>query len=262
MNARHLILYLAVKFNGNWENILNFIKNKEPVDVDEVEKLANDFKGEYITLVDEEYPKNLQASRRPPFILFYKGDISILSLREKNFLSVIGSRNCSDYAKNTISKIINELPNDIIIVSGMAKGIDGVAHLSALNSKKKTIAILGSGIDYIYPSENKYLYERIIKEGGLILSEYPLNSEPEPNNFLFRNRLIACLCNSLLVGESYGRSGSKSTVTYAVEEGKDIGCLPFPANENSNCNQYIKEGCFLIENKDDVLLMMDKWKIF
>lgn len=224
MKSKDLLLYLAIKNNGDWDAIYRFIKDKKQLNKEEMAETIKDYKGDFICLTDENYPEILKTTYKPPFILFYKGDISLLNTERKNMLSVIGSRNCSTYAKEMTDKIINELPENICVISGMAKGIDGIAHEAAIKSKKKTIAVLGGGLNNIYPKENTNLFNSIVENGGLIISEYPGNCEPKKENFLFRNRLIATLCKALFVAESYGRSGSSSTVCCALQENRDI-CL-------------------------------------
>ncbi|MCB9499162.1 MAG: DNA-protecting protein DprA [Erysipelotrichaceae bacterium] len=256
MQARELLLFLSHKYEGDWDKIYYAIRTKEKVQSDEVVDFAKSFKGNYITLTDENYPHFIKETTRPPFVLYYKGDIEILRGDQSKFLTVIGSRECTNYGRETISQIVKELPENIVIVSGLAKGIDGAAQRSALDSNKKTIGVLGGGIDNIYPKENADLFTQITNGGGLILSEYPESLEPKPNNFLFRNRIIASLGKAVLVGESYARSGTHATVCFALNEGRDIGCVPYHANEKSNCNQFIKDGACLIENAKDVLVMM------
>lgn len=253
MKINELLLFISLKYEGDWERIYEFISKKEKFDQKEFENTIKLFNGNYITIMDEDYPKILKICTKPPFVLFYKGNKEILNTEFNKMLSVIGSRNNSLYAKEMTTKIIKELPDDIVIISGLAKGIDGIAHKAALDSNKKTIAILGGGINFIYPKENEPLYNEIIDKGGLILSEYPKYSEPKKENFLFRNRLIASLGKALFVAESYGRSGTSSTICFALQENRDIGCLPFRANDNSNCNKYIKDGAAIIETSEDIL---------
>lgn len=256
MQARELLLFLSHKYEGDWDKIYYAIRTKEKVQSDEVVDFANSFKGGYITLTDENYPQFIKETTRPPFVLYFKGDIDILRGDQSKFLTVIGSRECTNYGRETVSSIVKELPDNIVIVSGLAKGIDGAAQESALDSNKKTIGVLGGGIDNVYPKENTDLFMKIANGGGLLLSEYPGNTEPKPNNFLFRNRIIASLGKAVLVGESYARSGTHATVCFALNEGRDIGCIPYHATEKSNCNQFIKDGACLIESAKDVLLMM------
>lgn len=252
MNTRELLLYLTLKLNGDWDNILDFIKKKCRVDKNELENYVNGFSGNYITLLDPEYPECLKTSRKPPFVLFYKGDINLLSSPRHLMLGVIGARNNTDYGLKNCRKIVKELDENVIIISGLAKGIDGIAHQAAMECKKRTIAVLGCAINKIYPSDNSTLYDDIVRNNGVIISEYGPNVETGCDNFLLRNRIIASLADTLLVIESYARSGCMSTVSFALEENRNICCLPFCANEQSNCNRLIKEGAYLVESAKDV----------
>ncbi len=252
MNTKELLLYLSLKFNGEWDIIFDFIKKKNRIDNDEMSSYVNSFNGNYITLLDPEYPDYLKNTRKPPFVIFYKGDISLLLTERRKMLGVIGSRENTEYGLRNCKLIIKDLNQDIVIISGLAKGIDGIAHKAALESKKRTIAVMGCSIDKPYPSENKYLYEEIIKNNGLIISEYGPNVETGSNNFLLRNRIIASLSDTLFLVESYGRSGCMSTVSFALEENRNICCLPYRANEESNCNRLIKDGAYLVESAKDI----------
>ena len=131
-------------------------------------------------------------------------------------LGVIGARNNTDYGLKNCRKIVKELDENVIIISGLAKGIDGIAHQAAMECKKRTIAVLGCAINKIYPSDNSTLYDDIVRNNGVIISEYGPNVETGCDNFLLRNRIIASLADTLLVIESYGRSGCMSTVSFAL----------------------------------------------
>ena len=257
---KDILAYLSFIKNGEWDEIFKVIKNKESINTGEIEDTINRITTDFITLVDDNYPISFKRKlNKPPFVLFYKGDLSLIYNRNKKRLSVVGSRNATNYGCDAIRKIISELPKDYIIISGLATGIDAAAHQAALDNGLKTIAILGSGIDYIYPSKNKELYNNIIKNGGLIISEYPNSTIPKRDNFVFRNRIVAGLGNFLLVGEAYERSGTSTTINYAIECGNNVGCIPYPITYGSMCNKYIKEGAYLIENAHDIEeIMLDE----
>ncbi|MBQ8206414.1 MAG: DNA-processing protein DprA [Bacilli bacterium] len=247
---RKTLLYLAIKYNGNYKKIYQAIKEKEIVPTKEVEKIESKIKCNYITLVDANYPNFLKVMVTPPFVLFYYGDISLMN--NPNKVAVIGNRAYSLYGKEMTQKIVKELKDyNATIVSGLALGIDGIAHKEALDNNMKTIAILGGGIDYCYPMSNLKLYEQIKKE-GLVISEYPNDISPEPQNFLIRNRLIASISDYVLVTEAKYKSGTMNTVAYALEFGKDIFAVPYLANSNSGCNYLIKQGAKLVECAKDI----------
>ncbi|MGM9873974.1 MAG: DNA-processing protein DprA [Bacilli bacterium] len=251
---RELIISLAIEHNGDWDEIYRSIETKR-----NITKFydASSYSFSVLTILDKEYPDSLRRTYRPPFALFYYGDISLLINNKYKKLAVIGSRECSQYGKDITSEIIKGLDDDFLIVSGLARGIDGIAHKTALDNELKTIAVIAGGIDYIYPKENKELYERIKKE-GLIISETPFNGQPHPEQFVFRNRLIASICDSVLITEAKEKSGTLTTVGFALDMGKDILCVPNQANSNSSCNRLIKEGAILVENSIDVIEAMER----
>lgn len=257
---KDILAYLSYIKEGEREEIFKVIKNKERLNFDDMEETLAKISTNYVSLVDEIYPISFKRKlNKPPFILYYKGDLSLIYNRNKKRLSVVGSRNATKYGCEAVRKIISELPKDYVIISGLATGIDAAAHKAALDNGLKTIAVLGSGIDYIYPSRNKDLYDEIIKNGGLIVSEYPNSTVPKRDNFVFRNRIVAGLGNFLLVGEAYERSGTSTTINYAMECGNNVGCIPYPITFNSMCNKYIKEGAYLIESASDVEeIMLDE----
>jgi DNA processing protein len=247
---RKTLLYFAIKYNGNFKKIYQAIKEKEAVPIKELNNIESKIKCNYITIVDSNYPNFLKNIGSPPFVLFYYGDISLIN--NPNKVAVIGNRVYSLYGKEMTQKIVKELKEyNATIVSGLALGIDGIAHKEALDNNMKTIAILGGGIDYCYPVSNRILYENI-KENGLVLSEYPNNISPEPQNFLIRNRLIASLSDYILVTEAKYKSGTMNTVAYGLEFGKDIFAVPYLASDSSGCNYLIKQGAKLVECAKDI----------
>ncbi len=204
---------------------------------------------------DNEYPKLLKNIYNPPPLFYYKGSLNI----DWDFsLSVVGSRKMTFYGEKIISNLVPTLiNNNIIIISGLAMGIDSLAHKTSLNNNGKTVAILGSGLNYysIYPSFNRNLVNKIIKNGGLVISEFPLNTPAFPYNFPQRNRIIAGLSKATLVIEAGQKSGSLITAKYALEEGREV--LSIPADIFNKAyygnNDLIKKGAMLINNTEDIL---------
>jgi len=188
-----------------------------------------------ITISDIEYPKNLINIADRPFVLYTKGNYKLLN--KENKIAIVGSRECSEYGKKTTLKFSYLLSRkNCIIVSGMAKGIDTYAHKGALIAKGKTIAVLGSGVNYIYPKENEKLYNEIIEKEGLIISEYPLNKRPIPEYFPYRNRI---------------------TANFALEQGKNVYAIPgnITSYKSEGTNMLIKEGAFLVTSLEDILYL-------
>ncbi|MFA5481547.1 MAG: DNA-processing protein DprA, partial [Bacilli bacterium] len=248
--GREILIYLSIKYKGNWDEIYAAIKRKEPIDdVAFADSLAS-VKAKTITILDKNYPEHLKQCYKPPFVLYYYGDCHLLE-RSHEAIAYIGSRKASEYGCKMARVIVGELAKKMVIVSGLARGIDTIAHQTAINVNGKTIAILGSGIDYCYPRENIELYEKI-KSEHLVISEYPNHTEPDHSQFPLRNRLIAMLAKSVIVGEAGMKSGTLITVSYALSAGRDVCCVPYPADASSACNSLIKQGAKLVENANDV----------
>ena len=249
----NILLYFAIKYEGDWDKIYAAINKKEKVDSVEMEEVLKENKSNYITLLDSQYPSRLKCIYKPTFVLFYKGDISLLNSNNKT-IGVVGSRKNSEYGKKTTTQIVKDLVKEnIIIVSGLAKGIDSIAHHSCIDNGGKTVAVLGNGFDSCYPLENSDLLENVAKY-GVVISEYPDFVEACKENFPKRNRIIAGLSDAILVTEAKKKSGSMITVSRALEMGKDIYCIPSNIGKDSGCNLLIKEGAKLVECGQDILL--------
>lgn len=204
----------------------------------------------------EIYPQNLKHLEDAPPVLYVKGHPEVLS--HPLALSIVGARNASINGRKTASKIAYELTNNnVTIISGMARGIDSAAHKGAMyaqNQQGPTIAVLGTGVDIIYPRENATLYEQISTQGAVI-SEFPLGCEPQANNFPRRNRIVAALSMGTLVVEATLHSGSLITARLALEQGKDIFAIPGSPQDARALgpNKLIKDGAVLVENAEDIL---------
>lgn len=192
-----------------------------------------------VSILDEEYPDSLKPYADMPLLLYAKGDLSLL---KADSFAVVGTRRPTRYGLRVTEDFTTKLSERFCIVSGMARGIDACAHRAALNAGGKTIAVLGSGVDVVYPPENYALY-RDIAEYGLIISEYEPGIAPSAHNFPARNRLISGLSRSVLVTEAGLKSGTMLTINYAVKQGKDIFCVPgnIYSSTSSGCNRSIKE---------------------
>lgn len=247
MLNRTILIYLAIFYEGDYNQILSCIEERKVIDIPE------DFvePPNTLTIFDEEYPEYLRSLYRPPLVLFYKGNISLINKVDKN-IAIIGSRKCSMYGEAVTKDIVFGLSSEYRIVSGLARGIDTLSHTCALNHKLKTIAVLPSGIDYCYPSENKELYDAIAKK-GLVISEYPGSVPPKPTNFHMRNRLIAFFSKAVLITEAYMRSGTSITAGWALEVGRDVLVVPHNVYKDSFCNDLIRQGGLLVRNAKDVM---------
>lgn len=200
------------------------------------------------------YPERLRYISSPPKELFCLGNLELLNF--KHNIAIIGSRNCSNYGERVAKDFaFNLAKEDVCIISGLAKGIDSFSHVGALNANGKTIAVLGSGLDKIYPTENKELFQNIIKNNGLVITEYPLGTEPQKQHFPARNRIISGLSDSILVVEARKNSGTNITVDFALEQGKDVFVIPgnIYSKTSDGTNYLITEGAIPVLKYNDIL---------
>ena len=176
MDSRKILIYLALKYKGDWDSIYHDISNHATLDINEdlVDVALSKMTSNAVTILDSEYPDTLKNIYRPPFVLFYHGNIKLLDCKYKS-IAVVGSRKCSEYGLECTEKLVKDLCKEFVIISGLAEGIDSCAHACALKYKGKTIGVLGSGINNIYPDSSKDLYE-IMKKTQLVISEYPEKS--------------------------------------------------------------------------------------
>ena len=199
------------------------------------------------------FPDKLKQLEKCPNQIFFQGNKQILS---EFSLGVIGSRNCSVLGKTIAQNISEELAEkDITIISGLARGVDTIAHKACVENNSKTIAVLGGGHNRIYPSENRKLAEDIIQKGGVIISEYPPEYPPLKNNFRERNRIIAALSDGIILIEAKKNSGSLITVKHAEKLNKKIFVVPgrICDEEYEGSNLILKNGAFCVRNASDVI---------
>lgn len=250
INGSDILMYLSVIHKGNWDKIMEALQNKDYVDEEAILKKKQELKCKYVTFLDKEYPEQLKEIFKPPFVLFYYGDISLAQDYNKN-IAVVGAREPSKYGSRNLDKIVKEISLDYRIVSGLALGIDALAHQSCINAKGKTIAVLGCGLDYYYPSSNKEL-QNIIKEEHLLISEYPEGVEPQPQYFLHRNRIVVGLSKGLIIFDCKEASGTLSSANLAANMNRDLMSIPYPVGSGYKNNELINEGANLIESGNDV----------
>ena len=203
------------------------------------------------SILDDCYPWDLSEIYDAPVLLFYKGNLDLLKFPK---VSVVGSRACSKQGAKSVEKVIQGLENELVIVSGLAKGIDTAAHMATLQNGGKTIAVIGTGLDVFYPKANKRLQDYIGNE-HLVLSEYGPGEQPLKFHFPARNRIIAGLCRGVIVAEAKMRSGSLITCERAMEEGRDVFAIPGSILDglSDGCHHLIQEGAKLVTSGQDVI---------
>lgn len=219
----------------------------------EEEKLKN-LGIKIISIKDEEYPESLKNISHPPLFLHYRGDISLAS--SEKIIGIVGTRRATVYGRNACEKIVDDLADgNVVTVSGLASGIDTICHKRTLQRNGKTIAVVGSGLDIVYPAENRRYWQEI-GEKGLIISEFPLGTPPNNFNFPMRNRIIAGLSRGVAVIESKEKGGSLITAYLALEEGRDVFAVPGDIFSPVSCgtNELIKKSeAKLITSGKDIL---------
>ncbi|HGA2343911.1 TPA: DNA-processing protein DprA [Streptococcus agalactiae] len=226
-----------------------FIENYKQLDL---KKLRQEFKKfPVLSILDSNYPLELKEIYNPPVLLFYQGNIELLS---KPKLAVVGARQASQIGCQSVKKIVKETNNQFVIVSGLARGIDTAAHVSALKNGGSSIAVIGSGLDVYYPTENKKLQE-YMSYNHLVLSEYFTGEQPLKFHFPERNRIIAGLCQGIVVAEAKMRSGSLITCERALEEGREVFAIPgnIIDGKSDGCHHLIQEGAKCIISGKDIL---------
>lgn len=206
-----------------------------------------------IKIGESSYPSNLKKVKNPPQKLFAEGNTDLLN---KNSLAIVGTRDPTDYGINVAQNFAKELSNEgICIVSGLADGIDSYAHMGAKSGKGKTIAVLGCGLKHIYPEHNLKLYQDILDEGGCVITEYKPDETYKPQYFPARNRIISGISMGVLVVEGRYRSGSGITARLAMEQKKEVFCIPNDITRKTAYvpNEFIKIGAHLVSNIQDIL---------
>lgn len=239
---RKQILYYAVKYQGEYSKIKQAIQKDE-----KWEDLAYD--GNYVTIIDDHYPKQLYDLYDPPFILFYEGNYSLLN---QMMICVIGSRDCSILANYSTQEFIESLNKDVVIISGLARGIDTLAHQKAILMNHATIGVVGCGLDIVYPKSNEKLYQEM-KKNHLILSEYPSGIQPLAHHFPMRNRILAALAYKVVIIEAKRRSGTMITAGVANDLNREIIAFPYRYDDEfgQGCNELIELGASIFMKKDE-----------
>ena len=228
---------------------------------------------DFISITEEKYPEILKEIYDPPISLYIKGNTEILN---SNSIAIVGCRDTTEYGKKAAKYFSYNLSKKgVNIVSGLARGIDSYAHIGnvcAQDEKRKeedklkisiqqdniqygkTIAVVGNGLDIVYPKENKYLFDKIIETGGAIISEYPLGIKPDKMNFPARNRIVSGISKGIIVIEAKEKSGTLITVDFALEQGRDVYVVPGNINSINSVgtNDLIKQGARLVTNYIDI----------
>lgn len=245
-----VLLYLSLKYEGDFKKIYQAIINKEEIDEEFLEKNMKKIKCHYTTIISSDYPEALKHINCPPFVLYYYGDLSLV---DKKTIGVIGTSNPSQYGRDVAHTFTKDLiENNYVIINGFSLGTDEITTNQILESKGKNIVVLPRGIEYSYPKRDKKLYNEL-KNNHLIISEYPFETKPQKIHYCARDRLIAGLSSLLLVTETKIKSSNMLIVGYALEQEKEVMCVPSNIFGNQGCNILIEQGAHLVKNVNDII---------
>ncbi len=239
------------------KSVDSFIKHRNSFDETKYFDKLKRLKIETITIFDKNYPSQLKEIQSAPTVIYLKGKIE---KTDKNSVAIVGTRKMSSYGKEVAEKFSSELASlGLTIISGLARGIDTVAHNSAIKAGGRTIAVLGCGLDSVYPPENSRLANEIIKCGSAIISEYPLGYPALPINFAARNRIISGLSKAVLVVEGRNKSGTLLTANHAAEQGREVFAVPGAITSPlSEAPLYLlKNGAKIATEVADILTELD-----
>lgn len=206
-----------------------------------------------VTRDDADYPKRLREIYDPPLVLYVRG---AMSDRDKLSIGIVGSRRATIYGREMARKLSAQLAQlGVTVVSGLARGVDTAAHTGALQGKGRTVAVIGCGIDRVYPAENEKIAGQIVESGGAIVSEFPFGSPPDAQNFPMRNRIISGWSTGVVVVEADIKSGALITAKQAMEQGREVFAVPGRADSpmSRGTNRLIKDGAKLTEDVEDIL---------
>lgn len=234
----------------------DFIRFRDTFKADSIIHILYNKDIHIITPNSSQYPNQLASISDPPICLYLKGDPNILTCSNSIYFAIVGTRKATSYGLHIAKTFSYDLTaHNFIIVSGMALGIDTAAHIGALDAQGKTIAVLGCGVDIVYPPTNKPLYDRILANGGAIISEFPPGHGVMKGLFVARNRIISALSRGVMIVEGEAQSGSLITARTAAMQGRDVFAPPVPLTSimSQAPNILLKEGAILVTSIDDIL---------
>jgi len=243
-----------LQINGiNCKKVESFAELKRTTNPDDLIRGIEKRKIHVLTIKDQEYPFLLKQIYDAPAVLYIKGDLK--SCNADKTLAVVGSRKASNYIMDTLDNLIDGLVgSDVTIISGLALGVDSCSHRAAIRNNLKTIGVIASGLDYVYPKENKDLYKQLAEDKGAIVSEYYPTERPETWKFPKRNRIISGLSKGTLIVEAGLKSGALITARLCLEQNRELMCIPgLVTNPNTEgIYKLVKEGAGLVTNAKDI----------
>lgn len=239
LKGRDIIIYLSIKYAGDWNAIYQAIKNKEFVDEEQVTKAVNNISDKYVTIIDEDYPEKLKKIYKPPFVLYYKGDLDLIN---QTNLAISGNYESSEYTSDLLDKLLKDTSKKLKDVGIAVNSVDGYEEKINPYYNKKFIVVLPNSI-------NNYNKEFIFRS-GLMITEYPQNTKFNETNVSWSHRLLAGISDSILVTEMKKKSQTTILVGYGLYLGKAVGV--FPQQDKDGTTQLAKDGAPIISTLDEV----------
>ncbi len=256
------LIEFSAQTSGKYKKRIDeFVKRRDKIDIDKAYNSVLERDIKIIKYTDENYPYMLKQISNPPAVLYCKGDLSVCNL--KRTLAIVGSRRLTRNGQDSLKKVMKGLAGtDLCVVSGLATGADTCAHRFALDMGLKTIGVIGSGFDFVYPASNRALYQEIIDGNGAILTEYFPTFEPLAFRFPQRNRIVSGLSYGTLVVEAALRSGASITANLTLEQGRELMCIPGLITNPNTAGIYkmIKTGATIVTEGEDILNALN-WTI-
>jgi DNA processing protein len=250
MHERLKVLYYSLIHQGDYRAIKNALLDNEAISLARFEKEIREINSHYVTIYDEAYPSRLRDLSEPPFVLYYYGDLKMLE--GERIVAMVGTRHPSSYGQKMADFFASRLADaHIVVISGMARGIDGMSQQAAIVHGGRTCGVLGSGIDFIYPKSNQALYEELVSY-QCIVSEYPGMTRPQKFFFRNRNRIITGLADKLIVVEAGLKSGTMVSVGHALDQGRDIYAVPGRLDESPGCALLFSQGAYVLTSLNDL----------
>ena len=262
VSSKDVLIYLSHRDVGDWNAMMADLRSQKAIDLSDVERLCKSVDQKCITYIDVDFPPALRDIVYPPIVLYYEGDLTLLSSYPK-YVSFAGSFNIDPETASTFRRITSKIASskEVGIISGLAAGCQLNAVMAALDAGAKPIVFLPCGLD-VYEKPEHVGIRQTLSQRGLVLTPFPKGTPVDPSRLRIRNRLIAQVSDFLLVGSSRKNEGVLEMVSYALNRGRDVGCLPFRVEDANYNNALLRDGAVLVESGEDVLYELQTASVF
>jgi len=255
LDSSVVLLYFSVKYEGDWDKIMAAVRKREDIDEELALQYKDKYQGHYVTFLDAEYPKVLKQIYKPPFVLYYDGDISLIQDYNK-CVFVHGAREATNYGIENITKIVHELPKYLTIITTPALGINKCVIEECYTEKKNVVMVTGGCVHQIYPSSCYNLWKKR-PSNCLIISEHPEETPVDALNIITRNRIAVGLSKIALFGDIKEHSSSYMCVDLALSLNRDVVTIPYPIDLGLKNNSLINQGALFVESAEELLTILN-----